>query len=60
MCVSTFKIYMRGNSEVLCMAVVKDHFCTSEFPIDKVSVLAKHTTPRAKCLCTLKWCCIVD
>ena len=51
---------MRGNSEVLCMAVVKIHFCTSEFPIDKVSVLVKHTTPRAKWLCTLKWCCIVD
>ena len=59
MCVSTFKIYMRGKSEVLCMTAVKGHVCTSEFPIDKVSVLAKHTT-RAKWLCTLKWCCIVD
>ena len=60
MCVSIFKIYMSGNTEVLCMAVVKVQFCTSELPMDKVSVLAKHTTPRAKWLCTLKWCCIVD
>jgi len=36
MCVSIFKIYASGNSEVLCMAVVKSHFCTSKLPIDKV------------------------